>query len=142
MHLLVSRAETPSDCRPNTDSASEPWQINALDPAVLFSTVYTSLLYGIFYSFFESTPLVFPKIYHFNLGTSGLPYLSALVAILIIGPIYASYWYFFVERPFAIKGFGPQEERLKVGLVGSCMIPAGLFLYGMFFPIHPTSHFY
>ena len=91
-----------------------------------------SLLYGIFYSFFESTPLVYPKIYHFNLGEAGLPFLSALVAILIIAPIYAAYWHFFVERPFAKKGFGPQEDRLLVGLVGSCLIPIGLFLYGTF----------
>ncbi|KAF8863389.1 MFS general substrate transporter [Acephala macrosclerotiorum] len=111
------------------DALIKPWEINALDPAVLFSTFYTSLLYGIFYSFFESTPEVFPKLYHFNLGESGLPYLSALVAILVIGPTYAAYWHYTVERPYAEKGFGPQEDRLVVGLVGSCMIPVGLFLY-------------
>ncbi|KUJ22347.1 MFS general substrate transporter [Mollisia scopiformis] len=111
------------------DALIKPWEINALDPAVLFSTFYTSLLYGIFYSFFESTPLVFPKIYHFNLGESGLPYLSALVAIVVIGPVYAAYWHYTVERPFEKNGFGPQEDRLVVGLVGSCMIPVGLFLY-------------
>ncbi|CZR50664.1 related to FLR1-Putative H+ antiporter regulated by yAP-1 and involved in multidrug resistance [Phialocephala subalpina] len=111
------------------DALIKPWEINALDPAVLFSTFYTSLLYGIFYSFFESTPEVFPKLYHFNLGESGLPYLSALVAILVIGPTYAAYWHYTVERPFAKKGFGTQEDRLVVGLVGSCMIPVGLFLY-------------
>ncbi|KAH9221510.1 major facilitator superfamily domain-containing protein [Leptodontidium sp. 2 PMI_412] len=111
------------------DALVKPWEINALDPAVLFSTVYTSLLYGIFYSFFESTPQVFPKIYHFSLGASGLPYLSATVAILVISPIYMGYWYFFVERPLAVKGLGPPEDRLKVGLVGSVIIPSGLFLY-------------
>ncbi|KAE8445003.1 hypothetical protein EG329_014009 [Mollisiaceae sp. DMI_Dod_QoI] len=111
------------------DALIKPWEINALDPAVLFSTFYTSLLYGIFYSFFESTPLVFPRIYHFNLGESGLPYLSALGALLAVGPTYAAYWHYTVERQFAKKGFGPQEDRLAVGLVGSCMIPVGLFLY-------------
>ncbi|KAH7364305.1 major facilitator superfamily domain-containing protein [Rhexocercosporidium sp. MPI-PUGE-AT-0058] len=111
------------------DALVKPWEINALDPAVLFSTVYTSLLYGIFYSFFESTPQVFPKIYHFSLGASGLPYLSAAVALLVICPIYTAYWYIFVERPFAVKGLGPPEDRLKVGLVGSVVIPSGLFLY-------------
>jgi DHA1 family multidrug resistance protein-like MFS transporter len=46
----------------------EPWKINALDPAVLYSTFYTALVYAIYYSFFESVPLVYTKIYHFNLG--------------------------------------------------------------------------
>ena len=31
----------------------KPWEINAKDPAVLFSTIYSGLAYGIFYSFFE-----------------------------------------------------------------------------------------
>jgi MFS transporter, DHA1 family, multidrug resistance protein len=31
----------------------KPWEINAKDPAALFSTGYTSLAYGIVYSFFE-----------------------------------------------------------------------------------------
>ena len=108
----------------------KPWEINALDPAVLFSTVYISLLYGIFYSFFESTPLVYPVIYHFDLGESGLPFLSVLVALFILAAMYGAYWHFCVERPFPKKGFGPPEDRLLVGLVGSCMIPVGLFLYG------------
>ena len=30
-----------------------PIQVNALDPAVLFTSLYTGLVYGIFYSFFE-----------------------------------------------------------------------------------------
>ena len=38
----------------------KPWELNALNPAVLFSTVYTFLLYSIFYSYFESAPLVYP----------------------------------------------------------------------------------
>ncbi len=35
------------------DALIKPWKINALDPAVLFSTVYSALVYGIYYSFFE-----------------------------------------------------------------------------------------
>lgn len=99
-----------------------------------------SLLYGIFYSFFESTPLVFPKLYRFSLGESGLPFLSALVAILILAPPYAAYWHFFVERPFPKRGFGPQEDRLLVGLVGSCLVIIGLFLYGSYISpfLHPS----
>lgn len=112
---------------------SQLFTVSNVHPRCIFDSIDhapASLLYGIFYSFFESTPQVFPKIYHFSLGASGLPYLSATVAILVISPIYMGYWYFFVERPLAVKGLGPPEDRLKVGLVGSVIIPSGLFLYG------------
>ncbi|KAH8637986.1 hypothetical protein IG631_05756 [Alternaria alternata] len=35
------------------DALVKPWEINALDPAILFTTVYMGLCYGIYYSFFE-----------------------------------------------------------------------------------------
>ena len=38
-------------------SLIKPWEINLKDPALLFTTFYFGLLYGILYSFFEaSTP--------------------------------------------------------------------------------------
>jgi len=49
---------------------------------------------------------------------------------MILGPSYATYWHFAVEHPFAKRGFGPQEDRLLAGLMGSFMIPVRLFLYG------------
>ncbi|RMZ89128.1 hypothetical protein DV736_g3649, partial [Chaetothyriales sp. CBS 134916] len=36
-----------------------PLQINVLDPAVLFTSIYTALMYAIFYSFFEVFPFVY-----------------------------------------------------------------------------------
>jgi DHA1 family multidrug resistance protein-like MFS transporter len=35
------------------ESLWRPIQVMILDPAVLFTAVYTSLIYGIYYSFFE-----------------------------------------------------------------------------------------
>ena len=47
------------------DALIKPWEINALDPAILFTTVYMGLCYGIYYSFFEvSSP---PHINHSNI---------------------------------------------------------------------------
>ena len=34
------------------DTLWRPLQINLMDPAVMFTTIYISLIYGIFYSFF------------------------------------------------------------------------------------------
>jgi DHA1 family multidrug resistance protein-like MFS transporter len=52
----------------------KPWEINILDPAMLFTTVYTALTYGLYYSFFESFPLVYRDIYGFNLGQLGVAF--------------------------------------------------------------------
>jgi DHA1 family multidrug resistance protein-like MFS transporter len=113
------------------DALVKPWEINALDPAVLFSTIYTALIYGIFYSFFESFPLVYPKIYGFNLGQTGLPFLSVLVALGICIPGYCAYFYYYAEPVMlSTPGFGPPEARLIPGLFASFLIPGGCFLFG------------
>ncbi|KAL3469133.1 hypothetical protein BJX99DRAFT_242003 [Aspergillus californicus] len=49
--------------------------MNSLDPAISLTTVYCSLCYAIFYSFFESFPFVFSEMYHFSPGESGLAFL-------------------------------------------------------------------
>ncbi|KAK3634311.1 hypothetical protein LTR56_015345 [Elasticomyces elasticus] len=131
------------------DALIKPWQINALDPAVvsssfwylrrrgtatdyitqLFSTIYTALVYGIFNSFFESFPLVYPVIYGFNLGESNSIFLSVLVALGIAMPTYCFYYYHWVEPKVAKHGFGPPEERLIPALFASFLVPIGLFIF-------------
>jgi DHA1 family multidrug resistance protein-like MFS transporter len=116
-----------------SEALVKPWEINALDPAVLFTTVYTALIYGIFYSFFESFPLVYPIIYNFNLGETGLPFLSVLVGLIVGVPAYCAYFYYHAE-PIMVStpGFGAPEARLVPGLIGSFFIPVGCFLFGKF----------
>ena len=43
------------------NSMIKPWEINIKDPAVLFTTFYFGLLYGILYSFFEVSQPSLPK---------------------------------------------------------------------------------
>jgi DHA1 family multidrug resistance protein-like MFS transporter len=106
-----------------------PWQINVLDPAVAFSTFYIAFLYMIYYLFFESFPLVYVDIYKFNLGESLLPFLSILVALAIVLPLYLLHFYLTVEKPFAIRGFGAPERRLIPGLFATYLGPTGLFIF-------------
>jgi MFS transporter, DHA1 family, multidrug resistance protein len=111
----------------------KPGEINALDPAVLFSTIYTSLVYAIFYSFFESFPLVFSDIYHFRFNLSGLPFLGVLPGLLVAATLCALFWHFQVVIPFRTKGFeafGIPENRLVPGLFTCFWLPIGLFLFG------------
>ncbi|KAL5083456.1 MFS domain-containing protein [Trichoderma simmonsii] len=107
----------------------KPWEINALDPSVLFTTIYISLVYATFYSFFESFPLVYPVIYGFNEGQTGLAFMSVIVGLAISIPAYCIYYYFWVEPRVLKDGWGEPEDRLKPAILGSYMIPVGVFIF-------------
>lgn len=110
----------------------KPWQINALDPAVLFSTFYTGLTYGIYYSFFECFPMVYNDMYGFNLGQLGLAFLSVLVGLFVAVVLLCAYLYFIAPKRlgrFEPAGV-PPEERIWPGLFATFLIPLGLYLFG------------
>lgn len=116
------------------DALIKPWEINIKDPAMLFTTIYTALIYGIYYSFFELFPLVYQKIYYFNLGEIGLAFLSVLVGLCVAIAAYCAYFYWVADPKYAkVEKQGIQiqpEARLWPGLVATFFIPVGLFLYG------------
>jgi MFS transporter, DHA1 family, multidrug resistance protein len=107
-----------------------PVQIAVLDPAVTFANVYSSLVYGIYYSFFEVFPLVYPLLYGFNLGQTGLTFMSITVGVIIAISLYSSYMYFIVEKRIKKHGLPPLERWLIPALVASFLPPIGLFLFG------------
>ncbi|KAM5529741.1 major facilitator superfamily transporter [Fusarium oxysporum f. sp. phaseoli] len=110
----------------------KPGEINVLDPAVLFSTIYTSLVYAIFYSFYESFPLVFLDIYEFEFTVSGLPFLGVFPGLVVAAILCILFWHLRVVKPFRTKGFeafGIPENRLVPALFACFWLPIGLFLF-------------
>ncbi|KAI9703032.1 MAG: hypothetical protein M1820_006023 [Bogoriella megaspora] len=112
------------------DALIKPWEINIKDPAVLFTTLYTALTYGLYYSFFESFPLVYSDIYDFNLGELGLAFLAVLAGLIIGVILYCTYFYYIGDPKMAKMEAVPPEARLWPGLAASFFIPVGLFLFG------------
>jgi DHA1 family multidrug resistance protein-like MFS transporter len=112
------------------DALIKPWEINILDPAMLFTTVYTALTYGLYYSFFESFPLVYGDIYGFNLGEIGLAFLAVLIGLIVGVVVYCAYFYYIGDPKMAKMESVPPEARLWPGLIGSFLIPVGLFIFG------------
>ena len=110
----------------------EPWKINILDPAVLYTTVYTALVYAIYYSFFESVPLVYPVIYDFNLGETGLTFLAILVGLTIMAVFFCSFHYFVSEPRIRQYGLGAPEQRLMPAMIVGVCVPIAVFLFGEF----------
>ncbi|KAJ5642444.1 hypothetical protein N7490_006444 [Penicillium lividum] len=111
------------------DALIKPMEITIKDPAVLFVQIYTAIIYGIYYSFFEVFPLVYPVDYHMNLGQVGLVFLCILVSCMIGIAVYFSYLYFWMDPRIARFGWPEQETRLIPALPASFGPTIGLFLF-------------
>jgi len=119
---------TPRDI--TIEALWRPFQLVLLDPAIAFTAIYTALIYGIFYSFFEAFPLVYNVMYHFNLGELGLTFLSVTVGVILSVVWYWYYIYYHVEPRIKSEGLGAPELRLRPALFVTFFVPAGLFIFG------------
>ncbi|KAF3915648.1 hypothetical protein ABW21_db0209409 [Orbilia brochopaga] len=107
-----------------------PWILNALDPAILFTTVYVMIVYGIYYSFFEVFPIVYIDGYGMNIGQMGLVFLVIAVAVLIAIPSYFAYLKYHFTPYVATHGFSNPEHLLIPAMFGCFGPPIGLFIFG------------
>jgi MFS transporter, DHA1 family, multidrug resistance protein len=111
------------------DAIIKPIEIVIKDPAVFFVNAYTSLFYGIYFTFFEVFPLVFPPYYGFNLGQTGLAFLACEVGASIGLLGYFAYLYLYMI-PLNLKhGLQSPERWLMSGLAGAIMLSIGLFIF-------------
>lgn len=117
------------------DALIKPIEIMIKDPAVLFTNVYTSLVYGIYYSFFEVFPLVYPPIYGFNLGLTGTAFVCIIVACVLGAAIYIAYLYFYLIPDILKNGLRAQESRLVPALFAVFGPVIGLFLFGKWYSV-------
>ncbi|KAF3024241.1 hypothetical protein E8E14_011750 [Neopestalotiopsis sp. 37M] len=111
------------------DALIKPLEITIKDPAILFVQVYSAIIYGIYYSFFEVFPLVYPVYYGMGPGQIGLVFLCILVACLIGVAVYISYLYFYLNPRIAARGFPVQESRLTPALIAAFGPTVGLFIF-------------
>jgi DHA1 family multidrug resistance protein-like MFS transporter len=120
------------------DALIKPLEITIKDPAVAFVNMYTALVYGIYYSFFEVFPLVYPVYYGFSLGIIGVVFLCILVACLLGVASYAAYLNWYLIPDIMKHGLRAQEHRLVPALLASFFPPIGLFLFA--WTANPSIH--
>ncbi|KAJ5712094.1 hypothetical protein N7488_006250 [Penicillium malachiteum] len=111
------------------DALIKPMEITIKDPAVLFVQIYTAIIYGIYYSFFEVFPLVYPVDYNMNTGQTGLVFLCILVSCIIGIAVYSAYIHFWMNPRIDKYGWPVQESRLLPALPSSFGPTIGLFLF-------------
>uniref|UniRef100_A0A8H7NBC3 Major facilitator superfamily (MFS) profile domain-containing protein n=1 Tax=Bionectria ochroleuca TaxID=29856 RepID=A0A8H7NBC3_BIOOC len=106
-----------------------PMEIMLKDPSIFFVNLYTGYFYGVFYTFFEVFPLVFPVFYGFSLGQTGLTFLSCFIGVIIGITAYFAYLNYYMVPDNIKNGFREQEHRLVPAIVGSILLPIGLFIF-------------
>ncbi|KAL9610745.1 MAG: hypothetical protein Q9167_004564 [Letrouitia subvulpina] len=99
------------------------------EPIVFLTDLYTALLYGVLFTWFESFPLVFGGIYGFNLGMQGLVFLGIFVGGVVTVPLYLLWVRYGIVPKFSKPTFKP-EMVLPPTFFGSISLPICLFWYG------------
>lgn len=115
-----------------TITLTRPVRMFLFEAIILFTCVYLSIAYAIFYLFFEAYPLIFEGIYNFNTGTAGLPFLAIGVGALFSVAIFL-YWDSILMR--AKKANAPWTEveeyrRLPLAALGGPLYVVSLFWLG------------
>ena len=110
------------------------------EPILVLVTIYQAFVYGMLYLVFSSYPIIFRQERHWELGLSSLPYLGMMAGVLLgSGAIVAR------TQMAALKASRRDrdsdsdsppaaavvpERRLPLMMVGSVLLPVGLFVFG------------
>jgi DHA1 family multidrug resistance protein-like MFS transporter len=131
---LLSRSEIAQSSQSFNNivihSLIKPVEIMIKDPAVLFANIYTSLVYGIYYSFFEAFPLVYPTNYGLDTQGVALIFLSIVIGCVLAMVVYIVYLYTYLMPDLKANGHRAYEQRLRPALFASFGPPIGLLIFG------------
>ncbi|PNS17263.1 hypothetical protein CAC42_6946 [Sphaceloma murrayae] len=128
----------PSDLEPRSLSSllttvlTRPIRMFLNEALVLFSCLYLAFAYAIFYMFFQAYPLIYPRIYGFNAGQTGLAFLPVGVGSIIACAIYL-YWDVVLQRAKDRDAPWSRVEeyrRLPLACVGGPLFVISLFWLG------------
>ncbi|CAN8096561.1 unnamed protein product [Discula destructiva] len=110
-------------------SLSRPWKLLFLEPIVLLVSIYMAIVYGTLYMMFAAFPIIFQIDKGWSAGLSGLAFLGILVGmvIAITFTIFDNLRYTRIAK--ATKGLVPPETRLPTAILGSLLLPIGLFWF-------------
>lgn len=112
-----------------TKVLTRPLRMLLFESIVLFSCLYLSLIYAIYYLFFEAYPLVFQGVYGFSAGEAGAAFIPMAVGVLLSYVVYVTYDGVYQRARLAGKPWVEVEEyrRLPLALVGGPLISISIF---------------
>ncbi|KPM43515.1 hypothetical protein AK830_g3058 [Neonectria ditissima] len=111
-------------------SLLRPWILLFKEPIVLLTSIYMAIIYGTLYLCFAAFPIVFQQGRGWSPGKGGLAFIG-----IAVGMVFAITYTLIDNRRYmrvaaaSPGGFAPPEARLPPTLIGSILIPAGLFWF-------------
>ncbi|KAI0062522.1 MFS transporter [Artomyces pyxidatus] len=112
------------------DVLIRPFTLNFQEPIVLVLNVYIGLIYALLYIWFESFPIVFIGIYHFEPQLLGLAFIGVLIGAFAVMPPFFYYLYYHQEPKYSATGELRPEERMPIAIVGALLVPICMFWFG------------
>jgi len=110
-------------------SLSRPWILLFREPIVLLLSIYMAIIYGTLYMLFAAFPIVYQQGRGWSPGIGGLAFIG--VAIGMLGAV--AYSIHDNKRYARVSdennGFAPPEARLPLCMIGSVVVPIGLFWF-------------
>lgn len=110
-------------------SLSRPWKLLFREPIVFLVSIYMAIVYGTLYMMFAAFPIIFQLEKGWSVGLSGLAFMGILVG-MVFAIAYAmldNIRYTRIAK--ATEGLVPPEARLPGAIVGSILLPIGLFWF-------------
>ncbi|KAG0644967.1 Major facilitator superfamily multidrug transporter mdrA [Hyphodiscus hymeniophilus] len=120
---------------------SRPWILLFCEPIVLLTSLYMAIVYGTLYMFFAAIPVVFQGSRGWNEGTAGLPFVGVTIGVCLATVLSGvdNKRYMRLCETMAAKGaIVEPEARLSTAMVGSIVLPIGLFLFA--WTTYPSVH--
>ncbi|KAK0623351.1 major facilitator superfamily domain-containing protein [Immersiella caudata] len=106
-----------------------PWVLLLREPIVFLTSVYIAIVYGTLYLLFAAFPIIFQVHRGWSPGIGGLAFIGVAVGMMV-GVFYAMYDNKRYSRVAAANGgSAPPEARLPPAIVGSVLLPVGLFWF-------------
>ncbi|KAI9825796.1 MAG: hypothetical protein M1832_000736 [Thelocarpon impressellum] len=107
-----------------------PLRMMFTEPLVGYLSLYTGFAFAMMFSYFGSFPYVFRKVYGFNSKHIGLAFLGLLPGFFLAVATFAVFDKTLFARAREAAGGKPApEHRLYAALVGSFLLPIGLFWF-------------
>ncbi|KAB2572670.1 putative mfs polyamine protein [Lasiodiplodia theobromae] len=96
-------------------------------------TLYTAFAYAMIFSYFSSASYVLPRYYGFNIREVGLSFIAVIIGYLLATVLFAvSDKTLYARAAAEARAQGTQpspKHRLYSAMVGSLLLPVGLFWY-------------
>lgn len=109
---------------------SRPWILLFCEPIVLVMSIYIAIVYGTLYMLFAAFPIVFQQGRGWSPGIGGLAFIGVAVGMMM-AVAYSTYDNKRYMRVAAASpgGRAPPEARLPPAILGSILLPVGLFWF-------------